>query len=160
MHFYRGVISFNGESVFGTGRRGRKEMPKFMGDGHIKSPSSGGRRKRISSSEGRSSDADIGLGSKKTFSGKRRDKIRVELHSGKQREYGEYLVYGKSSRGDTVSEGRKAPESEFLIKVVKEAIAGVELYDSEVKKSVRKAAYGLHLTKEAALTIASKEVSI
>ncbi|RAL43349.1 hypothetical protein DM860_012490 [Cuscuta australis] len=111
-----GVISFNGESVFGTGRRGRKEMPKFMGDSHIKSLSSGGRRKRISSSEGRSSDADIGLGSKKTFSGKRRDKIRVELHSGKQREYGEYRVYGKSSRGDTLSEGRKARESEFLSK--------------------------------------------
>ncbi|RAL43348.1 unnamed protein product [Cuscuta campestris] len=43
--------------------------------------------------------------------------------------------------------------------VVKEAIAGgVEWYDSEVKKSVRKAAYGLRLTKEAALSIASKEV--
>ncbi|VFR00676.1 unnamed protein product [Cuscuta campestris] len=47
----------------------------------------------------------------------------------------------------------------FTEQVVKEAIAGgVELYDSEVKKSVRKAAYGLHLTKEAALTIACKEV--
>ncbi|OWM68481.1 hypothetical protein CDL15_Pgr024621 [Punica granatum] len=44
-------------------------------------------------------------------------------------------------------------------KVVKEAIAsGVDGYDAEVKKSVRKAAHGLRLTREAAMSIASKAV--
>ncbi|CAN4115766.1 unnamed protein product [Withania somnifera] len=44
-------------------------------------------------------------------------------------------------------------------KLVKEAIAsGVDGYDSEIKKSVRKAAYGLRLTREVAMTIASKAV--
>ncbi|KAL3517987.1 hypothetical protein ACH5RR_020576 [Cinchona calisaya] len=44
-------------------------------------------------------------------------------------------------------------------KVVKEAIAaGVDGYDSEIKKSVRKAAYGLRLTREVAMNIASKAV--
>ncbi|CAH9075311.1 unnamed protein product [Cuscuta epithymum] len=44
-------------------------------------------------------------------------------------------------------------------KVVKEAIAGgVEWYDFEVKKSVRKAAYGLRISRESALSIASKAV--
>ncbi|KAK3024369.1 hypothetical protein RJ639_043273 [Escallonia herrerae] len=44
-------------------------------------------------------------------------------------------------------------------KVVKEAIAaGVDGYDAEVKQSVRKAAYGLRLTREVAISIASKAV--
>ena len=44
--------------------------------------------------------------------------------------------------------------------VVKEAIAaGVDGYDADIKKSVRKAAHGLRLTREAAMSIASKAVS-
>ncbi|KAL3752492.1 hypothetical protein ACJRO7_013190 [Eucalyptus globulus] len=44
-------------------------------------------------------------------------------------------------------------------KVVKDAIAsGVDGYDAEVKKSVRKAAHGLRLTREAAMSIASTAV--
>lgn len=44
-------------------------------------------------------------------------------------------------------------------KLVKEAIAsGVDGYDAEIRKSVRKAAYGLRLTREVAMTIASKAV--
>jgi hypothetical protein len=44
-------------------------------------------------------------------------------------------------------------------KIVKDAIAsGVDGYDAEVKKSVRKSAHGLRLTKETALSIASKAV--
>ncbi|MCD7451442.1 hypothetical protein HAX54_011849, partial [Datura stramonium] len=42
-------------------------------------------------------------------------------------------------------------------KVVKEAVAsGIDGYDAEIKQSVRKAAYGLRLTREVAMTIASK----
>lgn len=48
----------------------------------------------------------------------------------------------------------------FLWQVVKEAIAsGVDGYDADVKKSVRKAAHGLRLTRETAMSIASKAVS-
>ncbi|KAK7300831.1 hypothetical protein RJT34_11682 [Clitoria ternatea] len=44
-------------------------------------------------------------------------------------------------------------------KVVKDAIAsGVDGYDADVKKSVRKAAHGLRLTRETAMSIASKAV--
>ncbi|RZC26378.1 protein TIC110, chloroplastic-like [Glycine soja] len=44
-------------------------------------------------------------------------------------------------------------------KVVKEAIAsGVDGYDAEIQKSVRKAAHGLRLTREVAMSIASKAV--
>ncbi|KAG8371546.1 hypothetical protein BUALT_Bualt13G0099100 [Buddleja alternifolia] len=44
-------------------------------------------------------------------------------------------------------------------KVVKEAIAaGVDGYDAEIKKSVRKAAFGLRLTRDVAISIASKAV--
>uniref|UniRef100_A0A2P2LUV1 Uncharacterized protein n=3 Tax=Rhizophora mucronata TaxID=61149 RepID=A0A2P2LUV1_RHIMU len=44
-------------------------------------------------------------------------------------------------------------------KVVKEAIAsGVDGYDMDVKKAVRKSAYGLRLTREAAMSIAGKAV--
>ncbi|KAL4010682.1 hypothetical protein IC575_027693 [Cucumis melo] len=44
-------------------------------------------------------------------------------------------------------------------KVVKEAIAaGVDGYDADIKKSVRKAAHSLRLTREAAMSIASKAV--
>ncbi|XP_004500340.1 protein TIC110, chloroplastic-like [Cicer arietinum] len=44
-------------------------------------------------------------------------------------------------------------------KVVMEAIAsGVDGYDAEMKKSVRKAAHGLQLTREIAMSIASKAV--
>ncbi|KAE9606040.1 hypothetical protein Lal_00025003 [Lupinus albus] len=44
-------------------------------------------------------------------------------------------------------------------KVVKEAIAsGVDGYDADIKESVRKAAHGLRLTRETAMTIASKAV--
>ncbi|KAL2899358.1 hypothetical protein RDABS01_024440 [Bienertia sinuspersici] len=44
-------------------------------------------------------------------------------------------------------------------KVVREAIAsGVDGYDADVKASVRKAAHGLRLTREAAMSIASKAV--
>ncbi|KAL2470925.1 hypothetical protein Adt_39061 [Abeliophyllum distichum] len=44
-------------------------------------------------------------------------------------------------------------------KVVKEAIAaGVDGYDADIKKSVRKAAFGLRLTREVAMSIASKAV--
>ncbi|XP_059659856.1 protein TIC110, chloroplastic isoform X2 [Cornus florida] len=44
-------------------------------------------------------------------------------------------------------------------KVVKDAIAaGVDGYDAEVKKSVRRAAHGLRLTREVAMCIASKAV--
>ncbi|KAH9605717.1 hypothetical protein KSS87_007724 [Heliosperma pusillum] len=45
-------------------------------------------------------------------------------------------------------------------KVVRDAIAsGVDGYDADVKASVRKAAHGLRLTREAAISIASKAVS-
>ncbi|XAR58858.1 hypothetical protein NMG60_11014424 [Bertholletia excelsa] len=44
-------------------------------------------------------------------------------------------------------------------KVVRDAIsAGVDGYDAEVKQSVRKAAHGLRLTREVAMSIASKAV--
>lgn len=44
---------------------------------------------------------------------------------------------------------------------MKEAIAsGVDGYDAEIQKSVRKAAHGLRLTREVAISIASKAVSI
>ncbi|KAL9316482.1 hypothetical protein ACSQ67_017483 [Phaseolus vulgaris] len=44
-------------------------------------------------------------------------------------------------------------------KVVKEAIAsGVDGYDAEIQKAVRKAAHGLRLTREVAMSIASKAV--
>ncbi|XWS71924.1 hypothetical protein CRYUN_Cryun03dG0180200 [Craigia yunnanensis] len=44
-------------------------------------------------------------------------------------------------------------------KAVKDAIsAGVDGYDADVKKAVRKAAHGLRLTREAAMSIASKAV--
>ncbi|XP_004490697.1 protein TIC110, chloroplastic [Cicer arietinum] len=44
-------------------------------------------------------------------------------------------------------------------KIVKDAIAsGVDGYDDEVKKAVRKAAHGLRLTRETAMSIASKAV--
>uniref|UniRef100_A0A803MW62 Chloroplast inner envelope protein n=1 Tax=Chenopodium quinoa TaxID=63459 RepID=A0A803MW62_CHEQI len=44
-------------------------------------------------------------------------------------------------------------------KVVKDAIAsGVDGYDADVKENVRKAAHGLRLTREAAMSIASKAV--
>ncbi|XP_075519708.1 LOW QUALITY PROTEIN: protein TIC110, chloroplastic-like [Primulina tabacum] len=44
-------------------------------------------------------------------------------------------------------------------KVVKEAIAaGVDGYDAEIQKSVRKAAFGLRLTREVAMSLASKAV--
>ncbi|KAJ6361047.1 hypothetical protein OIU77_004973 [Salix suchowensis] len=44
-------------------------------------------------------------------------------------------------------------------KVVKDAIAsGVDGYDADVKKAVRKAAHGLRLTREAAISIAGKAV--
>ncbi|GAB4860219.1 hypothetical protein Ancab_011698 [Ancistrocladus abbreviatus] len=46
-----------------------------------------------------------------------------------------------------------------LPQVVKDAIAsGVDGYDADVKASVRKAAYGLRLTREVAMSIASKAV--
>lgn len=49
----------------------------------------------------------------------------------------------------------------FFFQVVKEAIAaGVDGYDADIKKSVRKAAHSLRLTREAAMSIASKAVSI
>ena len=49
----------------------------------------------------------------------------------------------------------------FLFQVVKDAIAsGVDGYDAEVKASVRKAAQGLRLTREAAMSIAGKAVSV
>lgn len=45
--------------------------------------------------------------------------------------------------------------------MVKEAIAaGVDGYDADIKQAVRKAAHGLRLTREAAMSIASKAVSI
>lgn len=48
----------------------------------------------------------------------------------------------------------------IIFQVVKEAIAaGVDGYDADIKKSVRKAAHGLRLTREAAMSIASKAVS-
>lgn len=44
---------------------------------------------------------------------------------------------------------------------MKDAIAsGVDGYDADVKANVRKAAHGLRLTREAAMSIASKAVSI
>lgn len=49
----------------------------------------------------------------------------------------------------------------IVLQIVKEAIAaGVDGYDAEIKKSVRKAAFGLRLTREVAMSIASKAVSI
>lgn len=43
---------------------------------------------------------------------------------------------------------------------MKDAIsAGVDGYDADVKNAVRKAAHGLRLTREAAMSIASKAVS-
>lgn len=48
-----------------------------------------------------------------------------------------------------------------IFQAVKEAIAaGVDGYDADVKKSVQKAAHGLKLTREIAMSIASKAVSI
>lgn len=45
--------------------------------------------------------------------------------------------------------------------MVKEAVAcGIDGYDTATRNSVRKAAYGLRLTREVAMTIASKAVSI
>lgn len=38
--------------------------------------------------------------------------------------------------------------------------SGVDGYDAETKKSVRKAAHGLRLTRETTMSIASKAVSI
>lgn len=47
----------------------------------------------------------------------------------------------------------------MVFQVVKEAIAsGVDGYDADVKKAVRKAAHGLRLTREAAMSIAGKAV--
>lgn len=44
---------------------------------------------------------------------------------------------------------------------MKDAIAsGIDGYDDDVKKSVRKAAHGLRLTRDAAMSIASAAVSI
>lgn len=44
---------------------------------------------------------------------------------------------------------------------MKDAIAsGIDGYDDDVKRSVRKAAHGLRLTREAAMSIASTAVSI
>lgn len=49
----------------------------------------------------------------------------------------------------------------YCWQVVKEAIAcGIDGYDTETKNAVRKAAYGLRLTRDVAMTIASKAVSI
>lgn len=42
---------------------------------------------------------------------------------------------------------------------MKDAISsGVDGYDAEIKKAVRKAAHGLRLTRDAAMSIASKAV--
>ncbi|KAK8964807.1 hypothetical protein KSP40_PGU014691 [Platanthera guangdongensis] len=47
----------------------------------------------------------------------------------------------------------------IFVKVVKDAIAsGVDGYDADIRASVRKASQGLRLTKEAAISIASKAV--
>lgn len=47
------------------------------------------------------------------------------------------------------------------VQVVKDAIAsGVDGYDADVKLAVRKAAHGLRLSRETAMSIASKAVSI
>lgn len=49
----------------------------------------------------------------------------------------------------------------IILQVVKEAIAsGIDGYDADTKKAVRKAAFGLRLTREVAISIASKAVSI
>lgn len=49
----------------------------------------------------------------------------------------------------------------FFGQAVNGAIAaGVDGYDADVKASVRKAAHGLRLTRESAMSIASKAVSI
>lgn len=48
-----------------------------------------------------------------------------------------------------------------LFQVVRDAISsGVDGYDAETRKSVRKAAHGLRLSRETAMSIASKAVSI
>ena len=48
----------------------------------------------------------------------------------------------------------------MFFQVVKDAIAsGVDGYDADVKQAVRKAAYGLRLTRDVAMSIASKAVS-
>ena len=48
-----------------------------------------------------------------------------------------------------------------LLQVVREAISsGVDGYDAETRKSVRKAAHGLRLSRETAMSIASKAVRI
>lgn len=47
------------------------------------------------------------------------------------------------------------------LQVVREAIAsGVEGYDAETRQAVAKAAHGLRLTRDTAMSIASKAVSI
>lgn len=49
----------------------------------------------------------------------------------------------------------------IFVQAVKDAIAsGVDGYDADVRKSVRKAAHGLRLTREVAMSIAGKAVSI
>lgn len=49
----------------------------------------------------------------------------------------------------------------IIFQAVKNAIAsGVDGYDADVKESVRKAAHGLRLTRDVAMSIASKAVSI
>ncbi|CAI8596921.1 unnamed protein product [Vicia faba] len=60
---------------------------------------------------------------------------------------------------DTVEAAHSDICGSLFGKVVMEAIeSGVDGYDAEIKKSVRKAAHGLQLTREIAMSIASKAV--
>ncbi|KAL3530956.1 hypothetical protein ACH5RR_010278 [Cinchona calisaya] len=62
-------------------------------------------------------------------------------------------------RKETVESAHADICGSLFEKVVKEAIAaGVDGYAAEIKKSVRKVAYGLRLTREVAMDIASKAV--
>lgn len=111
-------ISCKGEIM--SGKRGRKEILKVEEDGHVKSLSSGGKRKRVSAGqstdEERALDAEMGLQNRKSLSKLGRNKLKLETHTGKQRENNDYHVSGKSSRTDSLSRGRKSQEAEFLEK--------------------------------------------
>nr|GMD17334.1 putative GTP-binding protein EngB [Ipomoea batatas] len=109
-------ISCKGEIT--PGKRGRKEILKVEEDGHIKSLSSVGKRKRISAGrstdEERALDANMGLQNRKSLSKLGRNKLKLETHTGKQRENEDYHASGRSSRRDSSPRGRKSQEGEFL----------------------------------------------
>ncbi|XP_051113246.1 protein TIC110, chloroplastic [Andrographis paniculata] len=103
--------------------------------------------------------------------------MAVKIHEDTYRRKLQQLVADKGELSDADVETLKQVQIMFCIpkqtveaahadicgtlfeKIVKEAIAsGVDGYDMETRKTVRKAAFGLRLTREIALSIASKAV--